>query len=115
MVIGFETETYEASEGQRQELCVAILEGVLESPVEVTLSTEDGTASGEANAVVSALGIVYSMIVCVGESHALLEVDVATVCFCLQLLVTIPVAIFRLYLLRRLTRCVCISRLPMMQ
>ena len=51
MVIGFETVAYEVSEGQNQEFCVAILNGELELPVEVTLTTKDGTAVGEAVAI----------------------------------------------------------------
>ena len=55
MVIGFETVAYEVSEGQNQEFCVAVLNGELESPVEVTLTTEDGTALGEAVALYSSV------------------------------------------------------------
>ena len=51
MVIGFETVEYEANEGQNQEFCVAVLNGQLELPVEVTLTTEDRTAKGEAVAM----------------------------------------------------------------
>ena len=47
VVIGFKTVVYEVSEGQQQEFCVAVQDGTLESPVEVTVTTEDGTALGK--------------------------------------------------------------------
>ena len=49
VIIGFETVAYEVNEGQNQvvELCVAVRGGSLETPVEITLVTEDGTALGE--------------------------------------------------------------------
>ena len=48
VVIGFETVAYEVSEGQNLEFCVAVQDGTLEVPIEVTLTTEDWTALGKA-------------------------------------------------------------------
>lgn len=49
MVIGFEAVAYEVSEGRSEvvDLCVTVQSGALKTPVEITLSTEDGTASGK--------------------------------------------------------------------
>ena len=68
MVIGFETVAYEVNEGQNQEFCVAVLNGELESPVEVTLTTEDGTALGEAVAMHNSDDFLH-VYYCVGSNN----------------------------------------------
>ena len=48
MILGFERESYSISEGNGSvEVCIQVKTGVLQSSLSVSLTTVDGTATGE--------------------------------------------------------------------